>query len=71
MIKPEPSKQVCAQCGWKKILAPDSDALCLAEDMPEPACPKCGGPLVYKALSPLDHFALQKLLLKKRSRFKL
>lgn len=71
MIKPQPSKQVCQQCNWQKILAPDTDALFLPEDIPESACPKCGGDLVYQKLGPLDQLALQKLLWKKRARFRL
>ncbi|MGJ7515468.1 hypothetical protein ACSFE6_14205 [Pseudomonas baetica] len=39
-IKPHPFNVVCEACGWKKTLAPRSDALGPGEWFSH--CPKCG-----------------------------
>ncbi len=39
-IKPRPFTYVCSECGWKKTVAPQSDALRPGEWFEQ--CPKCG-----------------------------
>jgi Zn finger protein HypA/HybF involved in hydrogenase expression len=39
-IKPRPFTFVCGECGWKKTVAPRSDALGAGECFKQ--CPKCG-----------------------------
>jgi predicted RNA-binding Zn-ribbon protein involved in translation (DUF1610 family) len=39
-IKPRPWTYVCPNCGWRKLVAPESD--CLAPGEYFSACPQCG-----------------------------
>ena len=39
-MKPRPFTYVCEECGWKKTVAPRSDALGPGEWFDQ--CPKCG-----------------------------
>jgi hypothetical protein len=43
-IKPKPFTYVCHCCGWKKTVAPTSDASFYGDGECFDSCPKCGHP---------------------------
>lgn len=60
-IKPRPFTFVCCECGWKKTVAPLSDALGPGERFKQ--CPKCGSePLKIRAAGWVERTLAQLLV---------
>ncbi|RWU24024.1 hypothetical protein DM813_09415 [Pseudomonas alkylphenolica] len=54
-IRPRPFRLECEACGWRKTIAPRSDALMPGEWYER--CPKCNGVVTFKALEgPVQQF---------------
>lgn len=60
-IKPRPLTFVCGECGWKKTVAPRSDALGQGEWFQQ--CPKCRSePLKIRAAGWVERTLVQLLV---------
>ena len=61
-IKPKPFTYVCPCCGWKKTVAPSSDALPIGIGEFFDSCPKCGHPKLEMRVPSVIDAVLVKLL---------